>query len=32
MTGSPTSTYRYDYTPFNVTVNGTNVVTFEHAS
>jgi len=31
VTGSPTSTYRYDYTPFNVTVNGTNVVTFEHA-
>ena len=30
-TDSPTSTYRYDYTPFNVTVNGTNVVTFEHA-
>ena len=32
VTGSPTSTYRYDYTPFNVTVNGTNVVTFAHAS
>ena len=31
VTGSATSTYRYDYTPFNVTVNGTNVVTFEHA-
>ena len=31
VTGSPTSTYRYDYTPFNVTVNGTNVVTFQHA-
>ena len=32
MTGSPTSTYRYDYTPFNVNVNGATVVTFEHAS
>jgi hypothetical protein len=32
VTGSPTSTYRYDKTPFDVTVNGTNVVTFEHAS
>lgn len=31
VTGSATSTYKYDWTPFNVNVNGTNVVTFEHA-
>ena len=31
VTDSPISTYRYDYTDFNVNVNGTSVVTFQHA-
>jgi len=31
ITGSPTSTYRYDWTNLDVTVNGTSVVTFQHA-
>jgi hypothetical protein len=31
VTGSATSTYRYETTPLDVVVNGTSVVTFQHA-